>query len=536
MATKYVSAKFGNNANGGTSLKDSYQTIQKGITEAGGSGIVYVYDGKYLEQNLSFSNTQNIYCIGNVVFDGSIFSNLSTIGTIPGRFLSKATIKNYVSINSSTSTSPIRAIGFQDCFIYECGLTDYINLERTIIKTNKAFTILELFTPASAGAVIGKNNVSIYGTSGMLSLSANVSFIEANYAINWIIHSKPTTFLNINACKVKFWHFYSVPITIGAVTKTYNGSSGNALSDLRDAAVTAFGGVAADYFPNCAVYDASTTDCFIDPTLDVKEGFYLKPTSPSATANYITGKHIGALPVARGLIFPTGYTYGSNIQADGTLVDPDDNTPANNTIEYTNPFDHSKVILVENWGEGIIQAERNGDVDNLDRDTDIDANLLGDTDVLTNSEVYVCEVESLSISDGVTTKNYAVGENCLVPATGTWTISATSGVMRKLFTTKAATINVMFSRKDATLAVSGETSYAYGDVTETPAYLRFYVNPYDGVTAKYPMCILDANGIPVLGDADTGFAYTGHALGNAVRVQLRYEKRKSIIQVENAKS
>ena len=520
---KYISAKYGSSSNGGTSLKDSLLSVKASI--ATGDYISYVYDGVYFEENIwinSFYQPHTIIGMGRVIFDGTLFNYFTPLihNNYYGAVLSfvNLTVQNYLAIGTANNAM---VVAFDSCYIHNVGIVtenpSSFHFTRVILDSSKEMYPWYSDCPAFI------NNCVITGT-GVFNLYILYD-LSLNDCVNNIWYKKPIVFSSLSACKVKFNHFYSCLINIGAVTHTYDNEDYN-IDVLRDAAVTAFGGTASDYFPNCAVYNADTTDCFVNPTAGVKEGFYLKPTSPSASANYITGKHIGALPVARGPVFPTDYTSGSNIQADGTLLNPNDNTEANNTIEYTNPFDHGKIVLVEAWGEGIQDAPRNGDYDSLDRDTDIDANLLGDTAVLTNNEVYVCEIESLSITkteSPFTVITYAVGENCLVQATGTWTISATSGKMRKLFTDKRPTIMVKHSRTDATLA--------------TATYLKYYITPLNGTTLTYPMCLVDDSGIPVLGDADTGFVYTGHVrYGNAIRVQLRYEKRKSIIQVENAKS
>lgn len=520
MANYYVSAKFGNDDNTGASPKNSFQTIAKAASVVSSLDSVYIYEGKYIEGDISIGRGK-MYGIGNVMMDGTIYNKFD----IGPEFRHKIYNFNLFNYNFLTYGGNYNPELFK-CFIFNCGnsVLGLSNYDECIISTNKTF---ELKLSSSLATSANLNSCTLYGTGTLNIRGTTWDSLTQNVNINNIIYLTSTIFKDANTTKVKFWHFYSVPIDIeedalGSIL--YDNSAGKTINDLRQRCVDYYGGALLDYFPNCQIFDATTTDCFVDETSDVKEGFYLKPTSPSATANYITGKHIGALPVARGLIFPTGYTYGSNIQADGTLLDINDNTPANNTIEYTNPFDHTKVILVENWGEGIVQAMRNGEYNSLDRDTDIDANLLGDTDVLVNDEVYVCEIESLSISDGTTTKNYAVGENCLVETTGTWTITSTLGVMRKLFVENRPTIYSTHSRADATLATANE--------------LKYYIHPIDDLgELTSPMCLLDSSGIPVLGDADAGFQYTGHpTYGDAVRVQLRYEKRKSIIQVENAKS
>jgi len=504
---KYVSAKFGNNANSGDNLKNSKLTI---AAAAALDTSITIHSGKYLEQNLP---TGKVYSgIGNVTFDGSIFNTFITgSGAV--------TVTNANIINYTNVTGAIYNFTMDKCFFLNSVHNYNSYTDRTIIKTNKAITF-------NTGSNYFRNS-TIYGTSGMFTL--NLSSIPNNN-LNVIIHSKPTTFQNIYSCLCKFWHFYSVPITLGGVAVTYDGTLGKTIDDLRARAAVVFGGVASDYFQNCKVYNASTTDCFINENLDIREGFYLKPTSPSAKANYITGKHIGAMPVARGPIFPTDYTLGSNIGTDGKLIDPLLNAEADNTIEYTNAFDHGKIILVEQWGEGIVEAPRNGDYSSVDRDTDIDANLKGNGTTLENSEVYVCEIESLSISNGTTTKIYAVGENCTVDATGVWTVIAVNGKMRKLFTTITQVINVLHSRNDNTF-----TNELAAITPRT--HLRYFARPLNAGVETNPMCHVDSSGMPVLGDADTDFTYGVHATyGSPVRVQFRYEKRRRIMQTKNAKS
>jgi hypothetical protein len=521
MATKYASAKYGSSSNGGTSFEDALLSARTAIAAGGNDSTTYVKDGKYIEENIVGTRGHAIG-IGNVVFDGAVFNYFSSAA---GKAFYNFNIRDYTYLSLS-ATPPI----FSGCYIHNVGqgnVNGTAKFGTSVINTNKTFYLYLGSTFEYC------KDTAIYGTSGNLILS-RVATVSANDNLNVIIHSKPTQFTHQELCKVNYWHFYSVPIDITADALgsiTYDGTAGKTIDDLRTRAFNRYGGAVSDYFPNCVIYDAASDDSFVDPTLGVKEGFYLKPNSPSVSANYVTGKHIGALPVARGLVFPTGFTYGSNIAIDGTLVDPNDNTPANNTLEYTAVFDHSKVILVDSWGSGIIQAERNGDIATVERDTDIDANLLGDTDTLTNDSIYVCETESLSVSAPIAgIVNLAVGENFTVPSTEVWTISATLGEMRELFPVKRPTVYVKFSRTNSTL-----TGLTYGENAD--GYLKFFIQAYDGLSAKTPYCLLDGSGIPILGDADTGFQYTGHpTYGDAVKVQLRYEKKKQIIQVENAKS
>jgi len=512
---KYVSSKFGNDTLGNGASDAPLQSINSALAI---DNTLYIQDGKYLEILTSLAATKDFIGIGNVVLDGTLFNTLTTSSSL------NLSIYNFINlyIVGYNDISSLRGGNnyFKYCFLESISLLATSNLSTlgigTNFENNTFLNCAELtFHNGSYGTPIVKNNTFYLSDIFLRVYDVN----QVNDYINNIYNSCNLSLTTAFSTKLKYNHFYSCLIDIASDAYgyvTYDGSipynettpdlsTQNDMRALRERAALLYGGVYTDYFPNCDVYDASTTPCFVDQTSGTKAGFALDPLSPSATANYVTGKHIGAVPVGRAWSFPTDFTL-TNIDASGNLI----STSSIGVVE-SNIRDNSKIVLVEEWGNGVIEAMRNGEYTNADKDT---ANTtLGDTDTLTNGSTYVCESETLSVDDGTGVIVLAVGENFYADSASYVITSSGAGVLRELYPSKRPTIECKFSKTDPTL--SGLN------------YLKFYIKAYDGTTAMPPM--MSADGL--LGDADTGFSYA-----TATRVPLRWEQRKITIQVDNAKS
>jgi len=523
MPEKHVSIN-GSNAAGvtGVNEKNGYLTLNKGLSSIVSLDTVYIYEGKYVENMTSIYVRCTITCIGKVVFDGTILSFfiIGNSATSAIKNINNAIIENYDSVISSQGSY---GGVFYNSFLYNVGQLTlaYLSLNKSVISSNKAIKLV-LSNAEITGTV---RDSSIYGTSGLLEITKVNSdgAFDANQNLNVIIHSKPIKFIYNDLLRVKFWDFYNVSIDIndGLGLILYDNSLGYTINELRQRCVDEFAGVLTDYFPKCIIH-LSTTPCFKDQTSRTKGGFHLHPDSPSRNRNYDNGKYIGALPVADGPPFSDDFTLGLNILPDGTIDEISNTLDDDNTFVFTNWFDHEKLILVESWVLDAVEAQRNGHIISVTKNT-ADVAIIY-PNALTNDKIYVCELESATISNGTTTINLAVGENHLVAATGTWTITSDNTTqLRELYINNKPTFYNRTARVESEKAGANR--------------LKYFLNPYNGLTRMSPMCHLNNLGIPVIGDADEGFSYAGHPQwGLPVRVQLQFEIKEGIIQLLNAKS
>ena len=196
MAIKYVSSKFGNNDNDGSTLKKAYLTVQYAIQHVPEGDFIHIYDGTYFEQNIVASIQIDIIGVGNVVFNGTIFNAFKSATS---SFL-RATNITFINYRYLSAIDTAASLTFTGCFILNCGNTSsysvWNNITKSVISSNKDW----LFK----GTTI-INNSTFYGT-GVINFENTVG-IDNNISINNIFVKTPISIDTNYICKCKFWHF-----------------------------------------------------------------------------------------------------------------------------------------------------------------------------------------------------------------------------------------------------------------------------------------------------------------------------------------